>query len=198
VVTEARIATAGDLSGICRALRRSFWDDPFMGYLLPDGVAGREKRMEGLMRMEAEPTIPEGTVFTSTDGDAAAIWKAPGKWKMGGTEMVKQLPLAMSVLRGGLVRGLGALTMMEKKHPTEPHWYLAVLGTVPEAQGKGKGTSVMQPILDRCDDEGLPAYLESSKERNVPFYERHGFKVTEVIELPKGGPQGWLMWRDPR
>jgi len=47
------------------------------------------------------------------------------------------------------------------------------------------------------DAEGLPAYLESSKESNVPFYERHGFAVTETFDLPDG-PRLWLMWRDPR
>jgi len=197
-VTEVRIATAGDLPTVAESLRRAFWDDPIMRYLLPDGVRGREQRLAGLMRMEAKPAIAEGTVYTTAEGDAAAIWKAPGTWKLGGMELLKQSPQALSILRAGLLRGLSALSFIEKKHPTEPHWYLAVLGTVPEAQGKGKGSALLRPVLDRCDEEGLPAYLESSKEQNVPFYERHGFAVTEVVSLPKGGPQGWLMWRDPR
>jgi ribosomal protein S18 acetylase RimI-like enzyme len=197
-VTAVRTATMDDLGRVCDTLRKAFWDDPIMGYLLPDAVSSREKRLANLMRMEAKPTIAEGTVFTTAEGDAASIWKAPGKWKLGGAEMAKQMPLAISTLRAGIFRGLSALTQLEKKHPTEPHWYLAVLGTAPEAQGKGRGSALMQPILDRCDEEGLPAYLESSKEKNVPFYERHGFKVTDVITLPKGGPKGWLMWRDPR
>lgn len=193
-----RTATSADLVNLCETLRRSFWDDPIMGFLLPDGVPNRERRLEGLMRMEAKPTIGEGTVFTTEDGTAAAIWKAPERWKLGGAELVKQMPTAISVLRAGIFRGLSTLSAIEKKHPTAPHWYLAVLGTAPEAQGKGRGSALLQPVLDRCDTEGLPAYLESSKERNVPFYERHGFKVTEVVTLPKGGPEAWLMWRDPR
>jgi hypothetical protein len=43
----------------------------------------------------------------------------------------------------------------------------------------------------------MPAYLESSKEINVPLYERNGFKVTEQMTVPNGGPPIWLMWRDP-
>jgi ribosomal protein S18 acetylase RimI-like enzyme len=197
-VTAVRTATAADLTPLCDTLRRAFWDDPIMGYVLPEGIASRDKRMANMMRMEAGPTIPDESVFVTAEGDAAAIWKAPGKWKMGGFEVLKQTPLVISTLRTRVLRGLGVLNAMERKHPTEPHWYLAILGTAPEAQGKAKGTALMQPILDRCDTEGLPAYLESSKEKNVPFYERHGFKVTEVIELPKGGPKAWLMWRDPR
>jgi carbamoyl-phosphate synthase large subunit len=49
-----------------------------------------------------------------------------------------------------------------------------------------------------CDREGIPAYLESSKDRNVPYYERFGFKVTKEIALPRGGPLVWAMWRDPQ
>ena len=53
-------------------------------------------------------------------------------------------------------------------------------------------------MLERCDAEGLPAYLESSKERNVPFYRRHGFEVREEIHFGPGGPPMWPMWRAPR
>jgi hypothetical protein len=56
----------------------------------------------------------------------------------------------------------------------------------------------MQPVLDRCDAEGIPAYLESTKERNVGFYESHGFAVTGREQIARGGPQLWLMWRTPK
>ena len=72
-----------------------------------------------------------------------------------------------------------------------------MLGTEPERQGNGIGSALMQPVLDDCDEHGIGAYLESSKERNIAFYGRHGFKVTEEILLPKGPPV-WGMWRDPR
>lgn len=89
-----------------------------------------------------------------------------------------------------------ALGKMEKVHPSEPHWYLAVLGTDPQYQGKGVGSALMAPVLQKCDAEGVPAYLESSKESNVPFYQRHGFEVKGEVNV-KNGPTLWPMWRDP-
>lgn len=100
-------------------------------------------------------------------------------------------------LRLRIPRGLRALTALERARPREPHWYLAVLGTDPAWQGKGTGSALVHPVLDRCDHDGLGAYLESSKERNVLYYQRFGFTVTGEIAIPNG-PTVWLMWRDPR
>ena len=85
---------------------------------------------------------------------------------------------------------------MSRHHLREPHYYLAALGTDPSHQRKGIGSALIQPVLDRCDRESLPAYLESSKRTNIPFYERHGFEVVEELEVP-GGPKLWPMVRRP-
>jgi GNAT superfamily N-acetyltransferase len=72
-----------------------------------------------------------------------------------------------------------------------------VLGTDTAHQGKGIGSSLLAPILATCDEEGLPAYLESSKESNIPFYNRHGFEVSGEVKA-KDGPTLWPMYREPR
>ena len=62
---------------------------------------------------------------------------------------------------------------------------------------KGVGALLLRPGLDLCDREGLPAYLESSKESNVGFYARFGFRVIAEVRMPGEGPTVWLMWRNP-
>ena len=79
-------------------------------------------------------------------------------------------------------------------HPSDPHWYLGILGTDPVHQGCGVASALMEPTLERCDAAGFPAYLESSKQSNLPFYERHGFRVTGKVEV-HGGPTLWSMSR---
>ena len=114
----------------------------------------------------------------------------------------------MSILRLApvMVRGIGrrtakalqGLNRMEKAHADHPdHYYLAVLGTRPDRQGEGVGSALMAPVLATCDAEGIGAYLESSKESNIPFYRRHGFEVVGEVTFPSG-PTIWPMWRDPR
>lgn len=94
--------------------------------------------------------------------------------------------------------GRAAQEVMKNAHPEEPHWYLATIGSDPMVRGKGFGQALMRSRLDRCDAEYCPAYLESSKPDNVPYYERFGFTVIGEIVLPNGGPPLWRMWREPR
>lgn len=59
---------------------------------------------------------------------------------------------------------------MEERHPPEPpHWYLFILGTEPAAQGRGLASALLAHMLARADADGMPAYLESSSERNLAF-----------------------------
>jgi GNAT superfamily N-acetyltransferase len=92
---------------------------------------------------------------------------------------------------------LTILGLMEPVHPTTPHFYLNFVGTRPDRQGKGIGSVLLNAVLDRCDDEHVPAYLEASAERNRRLYERLGFEAQSRIDLPDG-PSMWGMWREPR
>lgn len=198
-MTGVRAATVTDVDRVSDVLVRAFHDDPVMSYLFrSDG--GRRRKTRSLFAGESKRAIAKGKgrVDTNDEGPpmGAAIWFKPNEWRTGGLELLSQIPLMFSMgLETG--RALRLLSQMEKVHPKEPHWYLAVLGTDPEHQGKGVGSSLMGPVLATCDENGIGAYLESSKERNIPFYRRHGFEVTGEVKA-KDGPTMWPMWRDPR
>jgi GNAT superfamily N-acetyltransferase len=86
--------------------------------------------------------------------------------------------------------------MFEAQAPEEPYYHLQFLGVLPERQGVGLGGALMAPILERCDRDGVPAYLEATSDRNRALYERHGFRAHGDIPLPDG-PALWRMWREP-
>lgn len=197
VAHQVRLHQPADVQPLAAALARSFFDDPVMGWLFPE-PATRLVKLDAFFRLEIRGISGrDGEVYTTPEHAGGALWARPGRWKIGGLEMFRSAPTMLRILgrRTGLaLQGLGAV---ERAHPREDHWYLGVLGTDPPHQGTGAGGALLAPVLSRCDAEGIGAYLESSKERNVPYYARFGFKVTQEVSLPKG-PKVWLMWRDPQ
>jgi GNAT superfamily N-acetyltransferase len=79
-----------------------------------------------------------------------------------------------------------------------PHWYLGYLGARRDRQGQGLGTQLLREVLAGADTDGVPAYLESSNERNLALYERHGFRVVGDLRALGHGPIIWRMWREPQ
>jgi ribosomal protein S18 acetylase RimI-like enzyme len=193
-----RAAEAPEWSPIAAALADAFWDDPVQQYLLPT-EPDRARRLTGLFGMLLRGHyIPLGSTFTTPDHTGGALWAPPGKAVLPPLTIARYGPAMLKALGRYTVRSLRVLSIIEKHHPKEPHWYLGVLGTRTTNQGKGIGSALMKPVLDRCDADGIPAYLESSKHSNLAFYRRYGFEVTGEIALPDDGPPVWPMWREPR
>ena len=189
----ARKATNDDVPALAESLTRAFEDDPVLAWLYPK-ENGRDRRTRRMFRTRLTQLIRQEQVYTTDERVAAAIWALPDRWHLSARETFQLGRLLLSPRLPVLFNGLQRI---EAVHPHKPqHFYLAVLGTHPDHQGRGIGSALMRPVLELCDREGLPAYLESSKERNIDFYARHGFRVTQELRLPKGPPM-WPMWRDP-
>jgi GNAT superfamily N-acetyltransferase len=179
-------------------LARAFYDDPVAEWAYPaDGQ--RVRALERFQATRMRQLLGGGDVWASADLTCAALWAQPGAWK---STLREDAQLVPSFMHPRLIARLPLVTAgwlaLERKHPAKPlHYYLAVLGTDPGHQGEGLGSALLAPVLTRCDEDGVGAYLESSKERNVDFYARHGFRVVEEVRLLIGPPM-WKMWRDPR
>ena len=187
-----RTATADDVGVLARTLARAFHDDPLAEFSHPR-ASRREARLAFFFTGRLRTLVDEELCVCSDERTGAALWAPPDRWHVPGREALRTVRLLNR--RAPLVAA--GFARMERRHPREPHFYLATLGVSPEAQGRGLGSALLAPMLERCDREGVPAYLESSKERNLAFYGRHGFRVREEMRFPRG-PRLWLMWRDPR
>jgi ribosomal protein S18 acetylase RimI-like enzyme len=80
------------------------------------------------------------------------------------------------------------LEKMGGYHPNESHWYLPLLGVDPLHHGKGLGSALLKHATIKFDKDNELAYLESSNPRNIPLYERHGFKVLGTIQVDNFPP----------
>jgi len=191
-VREARAAEA---AAVARTLTRSFHDDPVQRFLFPEDRAYQSR---GLANFElvVRRTFEVGVAYVGDGIEGASLWLPPGADFVDGWRGVVFGLRSLLALRGGLSRGARLFGLLARHHPHEPHWYLPVLGTDPGHQRRGVGSALLAPVLARADAEGLPAYLESSKARNIPFYQRHGFEVVRTLKV-EGGPEIWPMLRKP-
>lgn len=193
-----RRATARDIPALGRVLARAFLDDPVASWAFPPEEL-REAALERFQATRIRQLIVHEEVWTTEDLACAALWAPPGHSHSTLRETAMIVPC---FLRPRLVGRLPLVALgwdrLERGHPRGPaHFYLAVLGTDPQEQGRGLGSAVLRGVLDQCDQDGIGAFLESSKESNIDFYARHGFRVTEEVHLLRG-PRMWRMWRDPR
>lgn len=188
---------------VIEALVRAFQDDPALSWMCPE-----PERREKLNRWFFQMMLPHaerkgGAVHTTADEAGAAIWLPPDAPHIGVLDALRlgmwQMPFRTGLSNlGRSISAMNQIDNLHKKDPPKRHWFLAVLGVDTDRQGRGIGGELIQPVLARADSDNLACYLETAKEINVTFYQKHGFEV--VKEFPLGGKDGppfWTMLRQP-
>lgn len=191
-VRPAAQSEARPLAGV---LASAFDEDPVFRWMVPTDARRRE-RVRRFFQIELEQIVlPQGEVWTTAGMDGAALCLPPERWR---------LPPRVAVLAGRsytgvfgtrMPRALAILTLIERRHYRPGHYYIPYIGVVPERQGQGLGTSLLEPILERCERERLPAYLEATSERNAALYARLGFERLDELRVHRGPPV-WPMLRE--
>jgi ribosomal protein S18 acetylase RimI-like enzyme len=150
--------------------------------------------MPQLARAFAGKSFGLGTAFGIDQLAGAALWLPPGA-----ASDEEALASLIERTTPASIRqdAAGVFEQMASFHPHESHWYLPLVGVDPVCQGQGLGDKLMASALARCDADRLPAYLESSNPRNIPFYQRHGFEVMGKIQVGSS-PTIVPMFRRPR
>jgi GNAT superfamily N-acetyltransferase len=187
-----RHATAEDVERLKTMLAEAFFEDPVLSWLMPNDRTRRAQLARYFGIELRHYTLPRGRVWTTTDLTGAALTLPPKAWRA---------PTRVTLLEGSaflthLPRAARLGAAMEWRHLRGAHYYVRDVGVLPNMQGQGLGSALLRPTLERCDREGLPAYLEASSERNAALYERLGFRVTRELRIG-GSPPLRLMLRAP-
>lgn len=165
-------------------LASAFEDDPAVRWMYP-GPEQYRRSFRRFAQAFAGAAVPWGTAFCSEDRSATAFWLPPGT---GPDEEALVSLLRETVHERDRASVFAVFEELATYHPDEPHWYLPLIGVEPCRQGRGYGTALMRHALRCCDRDGYPAYLESTNPRNIPLYERHGFKVLGTIRIGSSPP----------
>jgi GNAT superfamily N-acetyltransferase len=189
-------ASPRQIKTLSSALAAAFEDDPVFSWLLP-APSRRCARLVRFFALELRHIVfPVGRAWTTEGGAGASLELPPGRWKMPMRAQLRHGPEFARVFGLRLPLATALISLMEHRHLREPHYYIPYVGVTPEAQGRGLGSALMRPTLERCDRERLPAYLEATSERNVALYLRLGFQHMGEFSLASSPPL-WPMRRDP-
>jgi len=184
------------------ALARAFFEDPSWVWALP--ANDRRGRVQAwFFRAAVRYGLRYGEVHTTERAEGAAVWLPPGGTELRALRLMR-VGLQLMPLKAGLSpfsRLVAMGSVLADRHRQDApfeHWYLWLLGVDPPRQGQGLGSALVRPVLKRADGEGVRCYLDTTLERNLTFYRRHGFDVVHAGAFPKGGPRFWTLLREPR
>lgn len=193
-----RRARAADAQYVTELFALAFYDDPTWSWAFPDSHT-RMDQHRAWWGLYLHSAMPHGSVWMTDDAGAVAVWIPPGEPELSEEDEARVEPMLRDLVGSHADDVLTLVASFDSHHPQErPHWYLTLLGTHPDHRGKGKGMGLLAANLARLDEEGLPAYLESSNRGNDHRYERLGFVQVDEFAAPGGEPTVGCMWRDPR
>ncbi len=190
-----RLGVRGDAAVVAAMLARAFGDDPVFAWIFPDPVV-RPARLQRLFRQLYASDLRGGTALVTPAGEAATLWRAPGRAQVGWGEMLRHAVPLIGAICGALPRALAAGSAIDAHMPVGDFWYLHIAGCDPAMQGRGLGRQVLTAGLSRFAGR-LPCYLETALERNLGFYASAGFRVTGEWRIRRDGPRMWSMLRAP-
>lgn len=197
VAPTVRRAAASERATLTATLTAGFMEDPVVGWMLPDPNRRREL-LEPLLGLYVDAYLPHGETYVADGGNGVAVWLPPTARLFTPEQELAFAQAVKDIAGPDADRTFQLEETFARYHPSEPHYYLQLLSTVPAFQGRGIGSALLGQMLERADREGMPAYHEATTPRNRALYERHGYVSQGEFRLPDGGPPLWRMWREPR
>ena len=184
-----RRAERSDDLRLALTLAAAFDDDPVARFCVRTD-ARRHWAMQAGFKRALDLYRPYGLTFVANDGAGVALWARHDQWQLTFWQECSLIPLYVRVCGiNRFMRLIRGFDVMESHHLAERHYYLYLLGVHPDHQSQGLGSALLRTVLERCDREQMPAYLEASNPRNISLYGRHGFRVIRELQF---GPVGLI------
>lgn len=195
---DLKIVQYSDLEKATQTLLLAFENDPCLRYLLNNMYPEREAKL--IHNFVLQTGLEKGRVFATNESiDGVAVWLPPNSTKLSWFDFIKFGGLKIP-LRYILKMNSYDLHAKKVHHSAikSPHWYLLSLSVQPALQGKSLGSKMLKPMLEYFDNTKQSCYLETHNQKNIPFYEKNGFKMMSITKLPKSDTNHYSMLRNPK
>lgn len=184
ITSSIKIATPSDQDDAIAALILAFSADPAVRWMYPNPHQYLTYFPQ-FVRAFGGRAFEQGTAYCIDGYTGVALWFPP---ECEPDELNVVELLQRSIPNSHQADVFAVFKQMEHYHPSEPHWYLPLMGVEPTRQGKGYGSALLEHVLTQCDRDRTIAYLESSNPTNLALYKRHGFELLSTIQVGTSPP----------
>jgi GNAT superfamily N-acetyltransferase len=175
------------LAGLVETLCDAFADDAHINWIVRQDARRDAARRQFFRLLLTDLAGQRGRVFATGDLKACAIWFPAEGWQL---DLATQARVARRFIEisgwQAAARKAYGLNRVEASRPRTHHFFLQTLGVRAGMQGKGYGAALLQRFCQDCETANAAGYLETGNPGNIPFYEKHGFRVVGRVALPRG------------
>ncbi|KAK8094887.1 hypothetical protein PG997_001572 [Apiospora hydei] len=191
-----REATTADIPSLCDVFFDAFSEDPISSRIFPRSSAlAQAEILDTFTDSVREPDV---RVFVVTEESESESASSPSDKKdskdaiLGYVEWPYSPPPPAPETDGQKAQALAQqfFEVMERKQREhmgrQPHWHLAFIGVRQRAQGRGVARQLIQWGIDRADEDGMEAYVQSSP-MAAARYRRYGFEDIDTHHFDLAG-----------
>ena len=164
-------------------LSKSFDKNQSVNYIAQQDEL-REERIAALMDYSFEICYNYGNVYLSDDNKACALVLYPDRKKTTFKSVLEDIKLLLNCIGlSNIGKAMKREAAIKKIQPNTPMYYLWFIGVDPESQGTGIGSRLMNEVIEDSRAQSRPIFLETSTERNLPWYKKFGFDIYSDLDL---------------
>jgi ribosomal protein S18 acetylase RimI-like enzyme len=164
-------------------LSRSFNDNKSINYIIRQGTR-RLESIKGLMAYSFEMCKAFGQVFLTEDKKGCALILLPEQKKVNLRSILWDVKLISCCIGvSNLKRVIQREGKIKSLQPVGKLCYLWFIGVQPEEQNKGIGGALLTEVIHHAEQQNRTLCLETSTEKNLPWYQKFGFKIYNELDL---------------
>jgi hypothetical protein len=177
-------ATMKEKAAVVSLLSHAFEGNKSVNYIVRQDNK-RSARLRALMEYSFLTCLDFGKVFLSEDGRCCALVLFPDRKRTSFRPLWRDIKLIFSVTGVcSVFKVLRRESLIKKQYPAGlKMYYIWFIGCDPAFQGRGLGTTMLCLLLSDAQRMNRPVYLETSTERNIPWYQRAGLEIYSTLDF---------------
>ncbi len=176
-------ATYKDKDRVEDILAESFDDNQSVNYIVKRDKK-RNQRIRKLMAYSFDICYLYGEVYLTEDKSGCALVLFPDKKKNSLKSILLDIKLIVSCIGiSNIKKAMKRESKIKELQPKKLMYYLWFIGVDSNQQNVGIGSALIKEVIEAAHSNQRPVYLETSTLKNIPWYEKFGFKIYNQLDL---------------